>query len=156
MRGTASFALATLASVTEAGMVANVTEYAKLGEVVVGFFQELAYLNRLDSIENCAPYSEETLEDIARAYELAASEGWGLYLFEALIQIAKDMIPFVWNCKGAPEDIKAMVDWLENTVTDRQSIVDITSARSLIHTQEIEIAMQGVWDQFTSLYIDLN
>ena len=61
MRGTASFALATLASVTEAGMVANVTEYAKLGEVVVGFFQELAYLNRLDSIENCAPYSEETL-----------------------------------------------------------------------------------------------
>ena len=135
MRG-ATFAVAVLASASSAQNIVADYPVKKVAEVATGFFQELAYLNRLDSLEKCEPYSEELLQDLGTILSMAAAGEVG-NVFEAVVQLAGDIIPFVWNCRGTPEEIKAMVDWLETTCASKQGLVDVTSARSHVHTQEI-------------------
>ena len=53
------------------------------------------------------------------------------------------------QCKnGAPQDVKALVNWFQTKCGSKQAMVDAASANTIIHSQEIQNHVQEVWATF--------
>ena len=113
---------------------------AQIVELLTGFTEELAYMNRLDTIRKCAFWTDTFVTEVAQLFHYIGNGEVG-HAFEEFFVVAVDAIALVNKCDGAPEQVSAMVNWLETTCSSRQNLVDVTSARSHIHTQEIQRSM---------------
>ena len=116
--------------------------------MVGAFLAELVYLNRLNGLTECAvggpetfKLMKETITDIQNGNELAA--------FTSGIAAMNSLKAEISQCKdGAPHDIKALASWFERVAGSKQAMVDTASAQALVHSQEIVLHVESVWDTF--------
>ena len=117
-------------------------------EMVGAFLAELVYLNRLNALTSCAVGGPETFELIKKAITEMES-GQELAAFTTGIAAMNALKAEISQCKDvAPADIKALVSWFERVAGSKQAMVDSASAQSLVHSQEIVIHVEAVWDTF--------
>ena len=116
--------------------------------MVGAFIAELVYLNRLSGLTQCAVGGPETYELMKEAIT-DMQNGQELAAFTSGIAAMNALKAEISQCKdGAPEDIKALASWFERVAGSKQAMVDTASAQALVHSQEIVLHVESVWDTF--------
>jgi len=110
------------------------------------FMKQLIYVNRLDSLVDCLVDAKSLVGDIKKIWQLYQQGDE----FAALTQITRLSIKarqlYKDQCsQGAPEDLEALLKWMELRLTSKEAMVEATSENALLHSQEIYLHVESLW-----------
>ena len=118
-------------------------------ELLASFYGELVYLNRLNSLKECAVDSRETIGKISDLFsDINAGAGMEAYMTD-VTRIGFSVLDTVGNCQGASwDEVKALNTWFVTVAGTKQAMADTATANVMLHSQEIQRHVMEVWATF--------
>ena len=90
-----------------------------LEPLVLSFFKELMYVNRLDTLSGCALDAKSLLSDVQEIIRLFSSgDEWGA-ITKATKTAMKLKKLITDQCPGAPAELKALGEWFVTKVSSK-------------------------------------
>ena len=121
-------------------------------ELLLSFYGELVYLNRLSSLQNCAVVNQDTIGAFQQLFDHMSSGTVGpeTYMTDAM-QIGLSLTKAVGTCSSATlTEMNALNSWFGRVAGSKQAMVDTATPNVHKHAQEIQIHVMEVWATFFS------
>ena len=118
-----------------------------VAEMVGVFIGELVYLNRLDSITDCAVGAPEVVQGVQDVIELIMN-GQEIAAMSKASTVAVIVSNEIKTCKGSASEVMALGQWFVDVAGSKQKMVDAATANAFLHAQEIQRHVEDVWDVF--------
>lgn len=87
--------------------------------LVIAFFKELVYVNRLDSLSGCALDAKSIVSDVQEIIRLFSSGDEWAAITKASRTALKLKKLITDQCPGAPAELKALGEWFVNKVSSK-------------------------------------
>ena len=118
-----------------------------MAEMIASFMAELVYLNRLDSIEDCALGVPEVVQGVQEVVQLIMS-GQEIAAMSKASTVAVIVSNEIKTCKGSTSEVMALGQWFVDVAGSKQKMVDAATANAFLHAQEIQKHVEDVWATF--------
>ena len=118
-------------------------------ELLLSFYGELVYLNRLSSLQNCAVVNQDTIGAFQQLFDhMSQGVGPETYMSDGM-QIGLSLTRAVSTCSGATlSELHALNSWFARVAGSKQAMVDTATPNVHKHAQEIQEHVMEVWATF--------
>ena len=89
--------------------------------------------------------SKDVLVNAEKAIEAILKDGDQDSAWDHAVKAGLSLAGAVDGCKGSPEEIKSVKNWLMNRASSKQKMVDSASYNSVKHSGEMTNAVNEVW-----------